>query len=104
MNKFIIISVLLLSSGCAFASTNFSYQQNSPNTGFQPVYNTENYQLNNNTLKGRIVTVPAGQTFKAVFMAPLSSQTAYNGQKYNPLQSVQTFIITEILLHHPEAL
>ena len=80
MNKFIIISVLLLSSGCAFASTNFSYQQNSPNTGFQPVYNTENYQLNNNTLKGRIVTVPAGQTFKAVFMAPLSSQTAYNGQ------------------------
>ena len=44
------------------------------------MYNTENYQLNNNTLKGRIVTVPAGQTFKAVFMAPLSSQTAYNGQ------------------------
>ena len=71
MKKFIILSALLISSSCAFASTNFSYQQN---------YSAENYQLHNNTLKGRIVTVPAGQTFKAVFMAPLSSQTAYNGQ------------------------
>ena len=81
MIRMIILSALLLSANCAFGASNFSYQQNATNTGFQPNYYAEDsYKLNNNTLKGSVVTVPAGQSFKAVLMAPISSETAYNGQ------------------------
>lgn len=81
MKRIIILSALLLSANCAFGASNFSYQQNTTNTGFQPNYYAEDsYKLNNNTLKGSVVTVPAGQSFKAVLMAPVSSETAYNGQ------------------------
>lgn len=81
MKRIIILSALLLSANCAFGASNFSYQQNATNTGFQPNYYAEDsYKLNNNTLKGSVVTVPAGQPFKAVLMAPVSSETAYNGQ------------------------
>ncbi len=81
MKRIIILSALLLSANCAFGASNFSYQQNASNTGFQPNYSTEDsYKLNNNTLKGSVVTVPAGQTFRAVLMAPVSSETAYTGQ------------------------
>ena len=81
MKRIIILSALLLSATCAFGASNFSYQQNATNTGFQPNYYAEDsYKLNNNTLKGSVVTVPAGQSFKAVLMAPISSETAYNGQ------------------------
>jgi len=81
MKKIIITAVLLLSTNIAFAGANYSYQQDAANPAFQPnYYKTDNYKLNNNTLKGSVVTVPAGQTFKAVFMAPISSETAYTGQ------------------------
>lgn len=81
MKRIVILSALLLSANCAFGASNFSYQQNATNTGFQPNYYAEDsYKLNNNTLKGSVVTVPAGQSFKAVLMAPVSSETAYNGQ------------------------
>ncbi len=81
MKRIIILSALLLSANWAFGASNFSYQQNATNTGFQPnYYAEESYKLNNNTLKGSVVTVPAGQSFKAVLMAPVSSETAYNGQ------------------------
>ena len=81
MKRIIILSALLLSANCAFGASYFSYQQNATNTGFQPNYYAEDsYKLNNNTLKGSVVTVPAGQSFKAVLMAPISSETAYNGQ------------------------
>lgn len=81
MKRIIILSALLLSANCAFGASNFSYQQNATNTGFQPNYYAEDsYKLNNNTLKGSVITVPAGQSFKAVLMAPISSETAYNGQ------------------------
>ena len=81
MKRIVILSALLLSANCAFGASNFSYQQNASNTGFQPNYYAEDsYKLNNNTLKGSVVTVPAGQTFRAVLMAPVSSETAYNGQ------------------------
>lgn len=81
MKKLLILAVLLLGINCANANSNFNYQTNTTNPGFQPnYYNTDNYKLNNNTLKGSVVTVPAGQTFKAVLMAPVSSETAYTGQ------------------------
>lgn len=76
-----ILSVLLLSANCVLAEGNFTYQDNTPNPGYQSdYYSEETYKPNNNTLKGSVITVPAGQTFKAVLMAPLSSETAYNGQ------------------------
>lgn len=81
MKKIFLLVSLLVTANCAFADSNFSYQQNAVNPGFQPSYYAqENYKLNNNTLKGSVVTVPAGQTFKAILMAPISSETAYTGQ------------------------
>lgn len=80
MKKIIILAAVLLSANCSFAASNFNYQQNAQNPGFKPDYYSENYRLNSNTLKGSVVTVPAGQRFKAVLLAPVSSETAYNGQ------------------------
>jgi len=39
------------------------------------------YSLDANTLKNSIVTVPAGQTFRGVFLTPVSSETAVAGQE-----------------------
>lgn len=80
MKKIIILAAVLLSVNSCYAASNFSYQQDVQNSGFKPDYYNENYRLNSNTLKGSVVTVPAGQTFKAVLMAPVTSETAYNGQ------------------------
>lgn len=81
MKKIMILSVLLLASNSVLAAGNFSYQQNTQTPNYQPnYYNTESYKLNNNTLRGSVITVPAGQSFKAVLMAPISSETAYTGQ------------------------
>lgn len=63
MKKFIIIAALLITN-CAFADTNYTLGQ----------------PINNTTLKGSVVTVPAGETFKAVVTAPISSETAVIGQ------------------------
>jgi len=81
MRRILIVSALLVFSGSVFAAGNYSYQQNSA----QPQYNSnyyapETFNVNNNTLKGSVVTVPAGQTFRAALMAPISSETAYQGQ------------------------
>lgn len=80
MKKYIIITALLLSANCVMASSNFSYQKNSDTPTFQQNNYKEEYKLENNTLKGRVVTVPAGQSFRGVLMAPISSETAYQGQ------------------------
>lgn len=39
------------------------------------------YSLDANTLKNSIVTVPAGLTFRGVFLTPVSSETAVAGQE-----------------------
>lgn len=39
------------------------------------------YSLDANTLKNSIVTVPAGLTFRGVFLTPVSSETAMAGQE-----------------------
>jgi len=81
--KKLVISLILSSAivSSAVAGQNFNY-----NIDTQPVYNEanyvqENYRVDNGTLKGRVVTVPAGQKFRAMFVAPISSETAYNGQE-----------------------
>ena len=76
-----IIALLILSSvgASVFASQNFNYQQSSNTTFGQP--KQESYVLDTHTLRGSVVTVPAGEKFRAVFMAPISSETAYTGQE-----------------------
>lgn len=81
MKKFLLLTALMVTAGTAFASTNFSYQQNATTPAYQSDYYTsESFNLDKTTLKGRVVTVPAGQTFKAVLTAPISSETAATGQ------------------------
>jgi hypothetical protein len=71
MKKIIILTAILLVSNCAFADKNYSFEQATPST---------NYNYNNTTLKGSVVTVPAGESFKAVVTAPISTETAVTGQ------------------------
>ncbi|MCM1339251.1 MAG: TrbI/VirB10 family protein [Muribaculaceae bacterium] len=82
MKNIFIITAMLICSGSVFAAENYSYQQNVPKPAYNPSYYSaeNNYKLTNNTLKGSIVTVPAGQEFRAVMAAPISSGTAVVGQ------------------------
>ncbi|MBO5386486.1 hypothetical protein J6A64_09245 [bacterium] len=68
MKRILVISALLLVSNCAFANSNYNFEQATP------------AQINNTVLKGSVVTVPAGESFKAVVTAPISSETAVTGQ------------------------
>ena len=68
MKRILVISALLLVSNCAFANSNYSFEQAKP------------AQINNTVLKGSVVTVPAGESFKAVVTAPISSENAVTGQ------------------------
>lgn len=81
MKKILVLTTLLIASNCAFAAPNYSIEQTTQTPVYQQdYYNNPNYKLNNNTLKGRVVTVPAGQTFKAAVTTPVSSETASVGQ------------------------
>lgn len=72
---------MFLTANCSFAAPNYNYQQQGQTPSYNSNYYTQdNYQINNNTLKGRVVTVPAGQTFRAVVTSPVSSETAVTGQ------------------------
>lgn len=80
------ISALLLativSTNLSFAAGNYKYQQ----SGYQPQYQNNYYPNYNNhytqgsTLKGHVVTVPAGVTMPAVVSTPLSSEFLAMGQ------------------------
>lgn len=81
MKKLILVTAITLIANSAFAAQNYTYQQEA----IVPAYNStaypqENYRLNDTTLKGRIVTVPAGENFRAVLTTPVSSATAVTGQ------------------------
>jgi len=78
MNKiipFLLVTFGVVSTG--FAAQNYSYDA-LPLNSMTPTTKTN---LSVNTLKHSIVTVPAGETFRAVFMAPVTSETAYTGQQ-----------------------
>lgn len=85
MNKKIqiLLTALLISSSLAYADSNYNYTTPQPTAN--PTYNP-NYYLsptvsgNSGTLKGRVVTVPAGQSFQAVVTTPLSSANLSLGQ------------------------
>lgn len=81
MKKLLLITAIMLAANGVMAAQNYSYQQEA----VVPAYNSEaypqeNYQVNPTTLKGRIVTVPAGEDFRAVLTTPISSATAVTGQ------------------------
>ena len=81
MKKALAIISLLLVANCTFAETNFIQQQDiNTSLNNQTKQQDNNYKLINNTLKGSVITVPAGESFKAVVTAPISSETAVTGQ------------------------
>lgn len=85
MNKKIqiLLTALMISTTAAFADSNYNYT--TPQIPTNPSYNP-NYYLSptvtpqSGTLKGRVVTVPAGQSFQAVITTPISSATLALGQ------------------------
>ena len=82
MNKKIgfILTALVLSAGISYAAPNYNAQQNSES----PLYQQNHYPtqtLNGNqTLKGSVVTVPAGQSMPVVVTTPISSANMTTGQ------------------------
>lgn len=81
MKRIILTALLVLSANTVFAAQNYSYQQEAIVPAYDSnAYTQESYKVENNTLKGRIVTVPAGQEFRAVLTTPVSSETASTGQ------------------------
>jgi hypothetical protein len=76
----LVIAAMLIVPSCAQAASNFKYGQ----TTATPVYNQNNYInqkiTGKGTLKGSVVTVPAGQKFTSVITTPLSSANLTLGQ------------------------
>lgn len=82
MNKKIsLIAAVIVLAGCsANAAGNYNYTENTIAPSFQPGYYNSPTVSGNQTLKGSVVTVPAGQAFPAVAMMPISSATLTLGQ------------------------
>ena len=74
------LTALILTSGVAFAGPNFDYNQNNPVPLYQQNYYPTQTVSGNQTLKGSVVTVPAGQSVSAVVTTPLSSANLTLGQ------------------------
>lgn len=81
MKKVLLATVILIGT-TAVSAPNFDYAQNTP----APVYSRDNYNLPtqtvsaNHTLKGSVVTVPAGQNISTIVTTPISSANMTAGQ------------------------
>lgn len=81
MKKLLIALTFVLTVNAAYSAPNYSYTQEVPVPAYNSAnYAQDNYKVNDTTLKGRIVTVPAGNTFRAVMTTAVSSETAVTGQ------------------------
>lgn len=82
MKKLIILAAaIVLPAVCANAAPNYNYGHEAQTPVYNPNnYGQENYRVENNTLKGRVVTVPAGQRMRAVTTTPVSSEYTATGQ------------------------
>ena len=82
MNKNInlLMAALLVSCGVASAASNYSYTENTPAPSYQPTYYAQPRMTGNDTLRGSVVTVPAGQNMPAVVTMPLNSANLTLGQ------------------------
>lgn len=87
-NLSLLLLASMISTNISFAASNYQYQSNSYQQqqpqyqgNYYPGGNTQNYNPGRGqTLKGRIVTVPAGAQFPAVVSAPISSEYLTMGQ------------------------
>ena len=76
----------MVSTNVVLAKGNFQYQPNNVQPQYQGSYYPSNTPVNNQnygqpqTLKGRVVTVPAGIQFPAVISTPISSEFLTMGQ------------------------
>lgn len=82
MNKKIImlISAIGLSACMTIAAPNYNYGNSFPAPNFDQNFYPTQTLSGNQTLKGRVVTVPAGQSFQAVVTTPLNSANMTTGQ------------------------
>lgn len=76
----LLLAVMLLSGSAVMAAGNYNYSQNAQTPAYQPTYYNQPHMSGNGTLKGSVVTVPAGQSVPAVVTTPLSSETLTLGQ------------------------
>ena len=98
MRRYVYLALIaMICAGSAFAGSNYSYTQESyanyvPQQNYvqpQANYSTQPVMLNTEqqpvyaqagTLRGSVVTVPAGQCFKGVVTTPISSANMFRGQ------------------------
>ncbi len=88
MNKsFILTLAIILIGSVAFGAPNYSYSNNSNvQPGTAPIFEKDNYKLptqsisGNQTLKGSVVAVPAGQNISAIVTTPISSENIIVGE------------------------
>lgn len=79
----IALSIILLSANVTFAAANFDYTQ-AQQPAYQPTYYApQTYKSSNGTLRGSVVTVPAGQKVPVVVTSPISSANMILGQTVN---------------------
>ena len=82
-NRILLSTMVLVIAGSAvYAAPNYEYSQNVPATTYQqPNYSLPTQAVNaNQTLKGRVVTVPAGEHISAVVTTPINSASMQTGQ------------------------
>ena len=81
--KKLLSAVICAILSCSFvlADENKSYDNIPANESYNTKMQDNAYQFDAKSLKNSIVTVPAGLTFKGVFLSPVSSENAYPGQE-----------------------
>lgn len=79
----LLMLISLIAGNASFAAGNYQYQQNYVQPQYQGNYYPQGGQIYNkqqNTLKGRVITVPAGNQICAVASTPISSEFLTLGQ------------------------
>ena len=78
----LLVLGLLVSTTVAYAGANYSFGATSQAPQYQQSYYSHNYGSPSSVLKGRVVTVPSGQSLPVVSTCAISSDTAYQGQTF----------------------
>jgi len=79
MKKAMLILTIILIGTVCYSQPNYSYEAQVP--AVSSATKEDDYKINESTLRGSVITVPAGQTFKAIFTTPISSSSAATGQE-----------------------
>lgn len=84
MRRYVYIAVLaaLMCANQVWAESNYSFTETPVTLPVNDAYQNVSQQIfaDKGTLRGSVVTVPAGQNFKAVVTTPISSATMFRGQ------------------------